>query len=260
MPTITTTLERGWLTIRLAQPNIRNALTDEMVLELTAELNRAATDVAIRGITFHGEGEVFCAGGDLKGFQKTIDADSVASITDVSKRAGALFHLINEMPQVVVMCVHGAAIAGGMGMMAAGDVVITTQDAKFALTETQLGIVPAQIAPLVLQRVGPATARRLMLTGARFDGEHAAAIGLADFVVEDATAMMAKEADIRRDVFRCAPGAVAATKQLLRHLTDRDKAAVIEHAADVFAGRLGSDEGREGIASFIEKRKPEWAE
>ncbi|MFK8051344.1 MAG: enoyl-CoA hydratase-related protein [Woeseiaceae bacterium] len=259
MQTLRTELQQGWLTIFLSQPDKRNALTDKMVAELSLELTRTAADASIRGITMRGDGAVFCAGGDLKGFQSNLDADSRALIDTSSRTAGNLFHQIDEMPQVVFMRVHGAAIAGGLGVVCGGDVVAVTADAKFALTETQLGIVPAQIAPLVVQRVGAATARRLMLTGARFDGTTAAKLGLADFVANDEAALDEIEAQVRRDVMRCAPGAIAATKQLIRDIQPLNTEETIEYAAMTFTERLASDEGREGIASFIEKRKPEWS-
>ncbi|MEL7297180.1 MAG: enoyl-CoA hydratase-related protein [Pseudomonadota bacterium] len=259
-PTIHTALDRGWLTITLDQPDNRNALSDTMVADVSSVLAEAADNRDIRGITFRGEGKVFCAGGDLKGFQRELDEASLTTINAVSRRAGALFHQINEMPQVVVMLVHGAAIAGGLGMMCAGDIVAVTSDTRFALTETQLGIVPAQIAPLVIQRAGQATGRRLMLTGARFNAQEAQSFGLADFVVDDGDALGAIEAQVQTDVRRCAPGAVAATKALLRSLTGQQLSTLIDNAAQVFAERLASDEGREGIAAFIEKRDPRWQE
>lgn len=256
--TITADNRDGWLDIRLALPASRNALSGDMVEELLTLLDATAGDMDVRGITLRGNGDVFCAGGDLKGFNKHLDADARASIEAASRRAGALFHRIDRMPQVVIMCVHGAAIAGGFGVMCAGDVVIAMRGTQFALTETRLGIVPAQIAPLVVARAGPAVARRLMLTGARFDADAAAAGGIVDMVVDSAAAMDATEARVRRDVLACAPGAVAATKALLRRLHGTDAEAAIELAAGVFAERLASDEGREGIASFLEKRKPRW--
>ncbi|MEM7764140.1 MAG: enoyl-CoA hydratase-related protein [Pseudomonadota bacterium] len=258
--TILTTLDRGWLTITLNQPANRNALSDAMVADVSSVLTAVADDRDVRGITFRGAGKVFCAGGDLKGFQRELNEASLATINAVSRRAGGLFHQINEMPQVVVMLVHGAAIAGGLGMMCAGDIVAVTADTRFALTETQLGIVPAQIAPLVIQRAGQATARRLMLTGARFDAQQAQTFGLADFVVDDGDALNAIESQMQTDVRRCAPGAVAATKSLLRSLTGLQRTTLIDNAAEVFAERLASDEGREGIGAFIEKRAPRWHE
>ncbi len=261
MATIETTLRDGWLTIWLARPESRNALSSEMVAELLSLLRSTAPDRSVRGITFRGQGDVFCAGGDLKGFQSDLDdPDAVAAIALSSRGAGELFHQINRMPQVVIMLVHGAAMAGGLGMVCAGDVVAVTRECRFALTETRLGIVPAQIAPLVINRIGPAKARRIMLTGARFKGDEAHALGIADFVADDDDGLDSIEANVRKDVMHCAPGAVAATKALLRESGRRESDAMIDAAANCFTERLLSDEGREGIASFIEKRQPDWSQ
>ncbi|MEM7610740.1 MAG: enoyl-CoA hydratase-related protein [Pseudomonadota bacterium] len=251
----------GWMTIWLNRPQSRNALSAAMISELADLLSRTADDASVRGITMRGRGSVFCAGGDLKGFGQDLsnDTSARAAIESSSQSAGHLFHQVDQMPQVVVMLVHGAAIAGGLGLMCAGDVVATTADARFSLTETQLGIVPAQIAPLVTRRIGAAPARRIMLTGAQFDGTTAHSLGLCDFAVDDSNGLDAIEATVRRDVLRCAPGAIAATKALLRDSRHMPQSDIVEHAAQVFAERLLSDEGREGIQSFLEKRKPGWS-
>jgi isohexenylglutaconyl-CoA hydratase len=171
-----------------------------------------------------------------------------------------MFDLINEMPQVVVMLVEGAAIAGGLGMVCTGDVVVVTRDAKFAMTETTLGIPPAQIAPFVAARLGLPVARRLMLTAARFDGAEAGRLGLADYVVDDAAGLDRIAADIKAQVMRCAPGANAVTKEVVLATRHLDRSDMLDLAAKGFAGCMLSAEGREGIASFLEKRKPSWAE
>jgi isohexenylglutaconyl-CoA hydratase len=139
--------------------------------------------------------------------------------------------------------------------MCAADVIATTPDAKFSLTETMIGIPPAQIAPFVVARAGLSTARRIMLTGARFDGTEAVRIGLADFATDDLDAI---EADIKKGVLRCAPGAIAATKALILQSAGLSREEALDRAADSFATCLLSEEGREGVASFLEKRKPNW--
>jgi isohexenylglutaconyl-CoA hydratase len=257
-------LERSedWLTIWLNRPDSRNALSDEMLEELCATLNAVCDDRSVRGITLRGRGKVFCAGGDLKGFKAMFQGESPdqEKVVAANRRAGELFDLINTMPQVVVMLVHGAAIAGGLGMLCAGDVVVVTRDAKFALTETMLGIPPAQIAPLVVRRIGLPAARKIMLTAARFDGAEAKALGLANDIVEDAEGLDTAEAGIRQQVKLCAPGANAATKAILLAADRLERKAMQDFASDKFAECMLSDEGREGIAAFIEKRKPSWSE
>lgn len=250
----------GWLTVWLNRPEARNALSAQMADELAAVVAAIADDRQIRGVTFRGKGGVFCAGGDLKGFEAMMaDGVTAADVAAFSRRGGALFHAVNALPQVTVMLVEGAAMAGGLGLACAGDVVAATADARFALTETMLGIPPAQIAPLVVQRVGLSAARRLMLTAARFDGREAAALGLVDRVADDAAGLDACEAEIRAAVRQCAPGANAETKALLLAAPHLGREAMLDRAADSFARCLTGPEGREGVAAFLGKRKPRWS-
>lgn len=250
-----------WVRIWLNRPESRNALSAEMVGELRSALESVRGDRSVRGITLRGRGGVFCAGGDLKGFKTVFhgsDADP-AAVARANRQGGELFDLINAMPQVILMLVEGAAMAGGLGMLCAADLVGVTADAKFALTETTLGIPPAQIAPFVAERLGLRTARRLMLTAARFDGRTAGAIGLADHVADDAAGLDAFETEIRAQVGKCAPGANAVTKEILIASRQLGREAMLDFAAEGFARCMLSDEGREGIAAFVEKRRPSWA-
>jgi isohexenylglutaconyl-CoA hydratase len=253
MSTILTARDGGWLTVWFNRPEARNALSSEMVAALQEVLDGVAQDRSVRGITLRGKGGIFCAGGDLKGFSALGDVEAA------SKVAGVLFERINTMPQVVVALVEGAAMAGGLGIVCACDVVAVTGNAKFALTEVTLGIPPAQIAPFVVGRLGMATARRLMLTAARFDGVGAKANGLADVVCDDVDGLEAFEADVRAAVYRGGPEAIAVTKDIVLATGRVQGAELRDYAARGFAACLTGDEGREGIAAFVEKRKPEWA-
>ncbi len=260
--TILLDLDGDWLTIWLNRPEARNALTAEVVSELADALTAVRDDRSVRGITIRGKGGVFCAGGDIKGFKAIFQGEEqdIVQVADTSRAAGEFFDLLNNAPQVVLMLIEGAAMAGGLGMACAGDVVIVTEDAKFALTETTLGIPPAQIAPFVVQRLGLPTARRIMLTAARFDGAEAQNLGLADIVVKDLDALEQAEAEVKTAVRRCAPGAIAETKKIVLAVSNLDRETMIEVAADSFARSMLSEEGREGVAAFLEKRKPRWAE
>lgn len=251
--------EDGWLTIWLNRPEMRNALSEEMSQALVTTLAGIRDDRTLRGVTIRGKGGTFCAGGDLKGFKAMASGgQTVEQVTEMSRRAGALFQAVHTLPQVVVILIEGAAMAGGLGLACAGDVVAGTHDAKFALTETMIGIPPAQIAPHVVRRVGPVTARRIMLTGARFDAAQAQGYGILDQVCDDVAGLEAFEAEIRKGVMRCAPGANAVTKQILAAAEHMEPDALIDFAAKGFAECLLGDEGREGVASFLEKRKPVW--
>ncbi len=258
---ILTEFETGWLTIWLNRPAARNALSQELTDGLWAVLRAARARPDIRGLTLRGKGGVFCAGGDIKGFKSIFQggAQSEADVAAANAAAGELFDFLDQMPCPVIMLIEGAAMAGGMGMACAGDVVIVTKDAKFALTETTLGIPPAQIAAFVVQRLGLPQARRLMLTAARFDGEEAQRIGLADFVAENAADAEKIERSIRKNVMRCAPRANAITKQLVLATRHLERQEMIKFAGESFAKAMRGEEGREGVAAFLEKRTPAWA-
>ncbi len=251
----------GWLTVWFNEPEIRNPLTTARVADLRALCDAIAPRRDIRGVTFRGRGRIFCAGGDLKSFKNVLqgngDRDQVLA---QSRRAGELMDMVNALPQVTVMAVEGAAMAGGLGLACTGDMVIVDAEARFALTETMIGLSPAQIAPFVIRRLGFRLGRRLMLTGASFKGREATELGLADQVVEGEAAMDAAVAAVTGQVLRCAPGAVADTKRLILAIPGLDRDRQIDMAAEIFADRMLDAEGREGVASFVEKRKPGWVE
>ena len=254
-------LTDGWLTIWLNSPENRNALSEALTADLIATLNAVKDDRSVRGITMRGRGGIFCAGGDLKSFNASQSGGAAKQeFYTMNRGAGDMFDLITGMPQVVIAYVEGAAIAGGLGLMCCADIICVTQDAKFALTETMIGIAPAQIAPIIVSRVGLPKARQLMLTAARFTGAQTIDYGLADYIVDDAAGFAGVEATIKKGVMKCAPGAIGITKEILIATPHLDREAQKDFAAEKFAQCMMSDEGREGIASFVEKRKPNWAE
>lgn len=251
----------SWLTVWLNRPEARNALSNAVFQELEAVFLAAREDVSLRGITVRGKGGVFSAGGDLRMFRELFQGVAVESedVAESSRYYGRVYRLIDSMPQFVLMLVEGAAIAGGLGLVCAADMVAVTADARFALTETTLGIPPAQIAPLIVRAVGLKTARRLMLTASRLDGEEAVRLGLADRLAADAAGLDEIEAQIRTQVLRCAPHANAVTKALLLGQAGLDDAEIIERAARAYTDCMLGAEGREGVSAFFEKRPPVWA-
>ena len=256
-------LERdgAWLTIWFNQPEKRNPMTDEMVEELLKVFTAIKPSREIRGVTLRGRGGVFCAGGDLKSFKNSFQVEANPdTIMTMSRGVADLLDTFNALPQVTIVLIEGAAMAGGFGLTCCADVVICEADAKFAMTETMIGLSPAQIAPFIIQRLGYSTARRLMLTGARFKGDQACKLGLANFIADDVAGLEAHEAQIRKQVLRAAPGAVADTKALILELPTLTRQEQIEAAANNFTRRMLSNEAKDGIASFFEKRKPKWAE
>ena len=250
-------LEEGWLTVWFNQPERRNPLTDDVVDDLETICAAVENDRAIRGVTFRGRGGFFCAGGDLKSFN-AIASGAREQAMRTSTRVGDVLADLNALPQVTVALIEGAAMAGGLGLACCCDVSIGMNDAKFAFSETRIGITPAQIARYVLQKCGYATGRRLMLTAARFSGEEALAIGVLDTVVGSAQELEAKERAVRADVLGCAPGAVAACKALIIGMPQTPDDEKVSYAAENFSRCLQGDEGKEGVAAFVEKRKPSW--
>lgn len=249
-----------WLTIWFNQPEIRNPLTDQLRVDLLAVLNEVRESRTVRGITLRGRGGIFCAGGDLKSFKSLASGEhSRDTILSMSADIGVLLATVNSMPQAVIAVVEGAAMAGGFGLACCADVVICQRSAKFAMTETAIGLSPAQIAPYAVQKLGYATARRLMVTAARFTGAEALEFGFADFLADDVEGLQSRELDIRQSVLRCAPGAIADTKLLLHGLQATDQHSVVDFAAANFADRVESGEALEGISAFFEKRKPGWS-
>jgi isohexenylglutaconyl-CoA hydratase len=252
--------EGSVLKIWFNRPEAKNALNAEMTDDLVNVLTAVKDDRSIRTIVLRGKGGFFCAGGDIKGFKsgmQTVDAEQVA----MSNRSfGNVMIMLNEQPQVVIILVEGAAIGGGLGLACVADVTLVTADARFRLSETSLGIPPAQIAPFVTERVGLTQARRLMLTGARFKGEEAVKLGIAHGVATDAEDLDAQCAVILQQINACAPSANAVTKGILFETLRRPRPEALDFASQGFAQCMLSSEGIEGVAAFVEKRKPYWNE
>ena len=254
---IITNLENSWLTISFNRPEKRNALSRQLIMDIFQILETVHDDRSVRGITFRGQGGTFCAGADLKEFQEILSAgDKAKKMADAaSSLVGQLFKTISASPQVTVSVVEGAAIAGGFGIACSTDLVITMANARYALTETQIGLTPAQIAPYVINRLGFAKGRKMMLLGDHIDGNDALEIGLADYVADDTEKLSEILENIQQKVMKCAPGAIAVTKEIIESCNTINTVM----AADLFSDCLVGEEGKEGFSSFFEKRKPYWA-
>jgi isohexenylglutaconyl-CoA hydratase len=256
---------RGFrLIATIDDPATRNAMTDALVSDLFALLEATADDRSLRVLVLQGANGAFCAGANLKGNLERLKADLKLDETDplftANRRGGELYARVNSHPMLVVANVDGPAFGGGFGLACCADIVVTTPRARFALSETGLGIPPAQIAPYVVARIGLHQARRLALTGARFDGREAAAIGLVDHYCERDDDLQATLQAIYDNVGRCAPGANATTKRLLLATIGRRPEDMIDEAATAFSSSLRGEEGREGLAAFLEKRAARWVE
>jgi isohexenylglutaconyl-CoA hydratase len=246
----------------LDRPELRNALSPQMVREIMATFAAIADDRSVRIVVLRGAGGTFCAGGDIKSMaaaQEGPPAGAADELKENNRRFGAMLEAVNAAPQVVVAAVEGYAMGGGFGLACVADITIAAADARFAMSEVMIGVVAAAISPFVVQRIGLTAARRLAVTGVRLTGEDAAAIGIAYLAVGDAAALDAAVREACNQVLKCGPAAVAATKRLmLRAAGPNPIPELLDDAADAFAAAVRGPEGREGTRSFVEKRKPSW--
>lgn len=251
--------EHGVLLATLNRPETRNALAPEVVAELARAVGIAESDDAVRVLVLRGAGGFFCAGGNVGSFQSRLDAATTDEdpVAARNREFGRFMQRLAALPVPVIAVVEGAAMGGGMGLACAADLVLATQDAKFALSETALGIIPAQIAPFVVARLGRRAALRLGLFGERVSGSAAQALGLVDELAADGAALDALLAQWLTRLCACAPGANRALKPLLRRCGRDEDGALLDDAARLFAACMRR-EGAEGIAAFREKRPAAW--
>jgi isohexenylglutaconyl-CoA hydratase len=248
------------LTIWFNRPEVRNALSQAVADDLAAVLEALPREEEIRFVILRGKGGVFCAGGDLKMFKTVFQGGAEREdIVRFNADFGRLMKAVHALPQLFVVLIEGAAMAGGLGLSCIADVVVTTADAKYSLTEVTLGIPPAQITPVVMTRIGASEARRLLLTAARFDGTEAGRLGFAHFVVEGTEALDAKALEILTQARRGAPGAIARTKEIINAVDRLEGDDLVLFAAERFADSMLGDEAKEGLAAFAEKRQPSWS-
>ncbi|MGZ0783966.1 enoyl-CoA hydratase/isomerase family protein [Pseudomonas saponiphila] len=248
----------GVLLIRLNRPESRNAMSLQMVAELRMVMAAVRDRRSVRALVLRGAGEHFCAGGDLKDMAGA-RAHGSAAYRELNRAFGALLEEAQQMPQVLICLLQGAVLGGGFGLACVSDIAIAEQSAQFGMPETSLGLLPAQIAPFVVQRIGLTQARRLTLTAARFDGAEAQRLGLVHFVEPDAQALQARLEQQLAQVLRCAPGANAATKALLLASVEQPRGPLLDQAASDFANAVMGEEGVEGTLAFVQKRPPAWA-
>jgi methylglutaconyl-CoA hydratase len=248
--------DRGVATLTLAREEKHNAMSAQMIAELTQAAAALAADNAVRVVVLTGAGKSFCAGGDLGWMQAQREMDGPTRSAEAGKLA-AMLGALNTLPKPLIGRVQGNAFGGGVGMASVCDVAIGVDTLKMGFTETRLGIIPATIGPYVLARMGEGRARRVFMSARLFDAAEAIDLGLL------ARAVPADELDgaIEAEVIpylSCAPGAVAAAKQLARDLGPRIDAQVVEHTIAALADRWETEEAAEGIGAFFDKRKASW--
>ena len=244
------------LRLTMNRPQVHNAFNSEMIRELAAAFDEAKKDANVRLVVLTGAGESFCAGADLNWMREIIRYSYEQNLRE-SRELAELMHSIYALPKPTIARINGAVIGGGTGLFSACDIVIASDRARFGLSEVKIGLIPAAIGPYVIRRIGESAARELFLTGERFDAQRALEIGLVNKVVVH-EALDEKVAEVVRLVLSSGPEAIARCKELLQKVPGMGLEEAKSYTAEMIAGLRVSPEGQEGMAAFLEKRKPKW--
>ncbi len=245
------------ITVTLNRPDFRNALNDRLIFDLTSAFREIADNKDIRVVILTGKGSSFCAGADLSSLGDKLAENPAVTRQEEAEAIFDLMMMVNTCPVPVVGRVNGAAIGGGLGLVGCCDIVVAVDTAKFGFSEVRLGLVPAVISPFVIGKIGSSKARELFLTGERFDAEQALNVGLVHKVVSEHD-LNTSVASCVQQLLKGAPGAQADAKRLIREVATIQSNDMREFTTELFARRLLSDEGSEGIDAFLEKRSPRW--
>ena len=249
-------VKEGIGTVTLNRPDIRNALGPELVTAIADALDQMEADGEVRAVVLTGAGTTFSAGADLRAMKASAGSSVEANRAD-AQAMGKLFHRVAEFPKPVVARVAGPAIGGGVGLMAACDIVVASDAAKFQFSEVRLGLVPAMISPFCIARLGPVRARRFFLTGEPLDAATAHACGLVD-IVTSSEALDSAVATVVGNLRGAGPAALVAAKKLVHDVTPLDGPAALDYTAKLIADLRVTTEAQEGMAAFLDKRKPDW--
>lgn len=249
--------QRGVARLTMNRPELRNAFNEKLICEICDAMGRLNTDRNVRAIVLTGAGSAFSAGADLN-MMKRVSEFSAAENKDDARRLAHMLHAIYAAPKPTIALVNGPAMGGGVGLTAACDMAIAADTAFFALSEARLGLVPAVISPFVIEAIGPRQARRFFLSGERFDAETARRIGLVHMVAIPEN-LEATLDGLIGDLLACGPIAQNEAKELIRSVAHRPITdAIMEDTSGRIARLRASSEGKEGVAAFLEKRKPAW--
>lgn len=249
--------DAGVATVTLNRPEVRNAFNDEVIAEMTAVFLQLGERAEVRCVVLAGNGPAFCAGADLNWMKRMAGYDREQNLADAAELARML-RVIYECPKPTIARVQGDVYAGGTGLVAACDIAVSVDTANYCLSETRLGLIPATISPYVIRAMGARAAHRWFLTAEKFDAAEAHRIGFVHEVVK-AGALDAKVAEIAQALVNAGPAAVKACKALVQDVAEKDiTALLIQRTVQAIADIRVSDEGREGIQSFLGKRKPNW--
>lgn len=251
--------EDGAVTVTINRAHRRNAFDAPTIAALAEAFETLQGAEGVRIVFLRGSGGSFSAGADLDWMRIAADWNEGDNRDDAMGLAKML-KALSEVPALTVALVEGSAFGGGAGLVAACDMAVATADARFAFSEVKLGLTPATISPYVVAAIGPRVARGLFATGRMFDAAYAQTVGLVQEVVADGAALDAAKARLADEIMACAPGAVSAAKQLVWDVWGRtiDHDLMKDTAHRIARARV-SEEGREGVAAFLAKRKPSWA-
>jgi methylglutaconyl-CoA hydratase len=250
--------DNGVAGVMIDRPDRHNAFDEALIAALTATFENLGADPAVRAIILSGNGKSFCAGADIGWMRRAAGWSEAENRADALKLS-AMLTAIDTCPKPVIARVHGVVAGGGVGLVACADMAVAIEGAQFRLSEVRLGLTPATISPYVIGKIGAGAARRWFLTAEGFGAAEAQRIGLTHETAIDAAAADAVIANWLAHLGAAAPGAVADAKALIRDVAGRPVSDELraETAARI-AARRASAEGREGIAAFFDKRKPEW--
>src|SRR5881396_1130111 len=252
-PLLRRSVEGPVATVTMVRPDVLNAFNEHLIAGLHDAFRLLASDDGVRVVVLAGEGKSFSAGADLDWMRRAANFSEEENLRD----AAALWRTVAECPRPVVARVHGNAFGGGAGLVAASDIAVAAESAMFGFTEVRLGLLPATVAPHVVEKIGPGRALPLFLTGERFDAQRALAIGLIHQVVRPEQLDIAVGAVIDQ-LLAGGPNALRACKELVRRVATADRTKIDEYTAALIASARAGDEGRDGVAAFLEKRKPRW--
>ncbi|MGF1605199.1 MAG: enoyl-CoA hydratase-related protein [Rhodothalassiaceae bacterium] len=247
--------DRGVCTLALNRPDVFNAFNDTLIAELFTSFSWIAEQAHIRAVVLTGTGSCFSAGADLTWMRQAASLSYAENERD-AERLSSMLAMVDACPKPTVALVRGGAFGGGVGLVACCDMTVATPDAKFALSEVRLGLTPATISPYVIARIGQGAARRLFLTAERISAAEARRLGLISEVAEDAEAAVEAMVDA---LLAGAPGAQAEAKRLIFDIAGQPITEELRaDTANRIAARRASQEGKEGLTAFLEKRKPGW--
>lgn len=247
---------RGVATVTLTRAEKHNALSAEMMSELEQAARALAADQAVRVVVLAADGKSFCAGGDLAWMRAQFDMDAETRWIE-SRRIATVLQALYDLPQPLIGRIHGNALGGGVGLVSVCDVAIGVSGAKLGFTETRLGLIPANIGPYVLARMGATRASEVFMSARVFEAEEAVRLNLLSRTVAPDALDAAIEAEVQ-PYLSCAPGAVADAKALMRDLTGRVTPQQVDTAIDALAARWQTAEAQEGVGAFFDRRAPKW--